>query len=134
MERSDNIMRKWLWSLLITIFGFVFGFWWLRDRQATTPALQEEKPQIPKRPKPTTPQTHSAAEANEPDALTEINGIGPAFEKALNALGIYSYAQLAQQSPEDLAERLDVRVTAERIARDEWIEQAKHMARSQKAD
>jgi predicted flap endonuclease-1-like 5' DNA nuclease len=64
------------------------------------------------------------------DALTEINGIGPAFEKALNVLGIYSFADLARQNPEDLAQRLAVRVTAERIRRDAWIEQAQARAQA----
>jgi large subunit ribosomal protein L21 len=59
------------------------------------------------------------------DPLTEINGIGPAFEKALNAIGIRSFADLARQDADDLAQRLPVRVTADRIRRDEWIEQAR---------
>jgi predicted flap endonuclease-1-like 5' DNA nuclease len=64
------------------------------------------------------------------DDLTLINGIGPAFERALNAVGIRSFAQLAQQTPEELAIQLATRVTAERIRRDRWIEQARELARS----
>ena len=60
-----------------------------------------------------------------PDPLTEINGIGPAFEQALNALGIRTFAALARQDPDDLARRLAARITAERIRRDGWIEQAR---------
>jgi hypothetical protein len=56
--------------------------------------------------------------------LTRIDGIGPAYEKALNALGVVNFAQLAVQDPEELAERMDGRVTADRIRNDRWIEQA----------
>ncbi|MEO0565203.1 MAG: helix-hairpin-helix domain-containing protein [Chloroflexota bacterium] len=145
-------MRRWLWSLVVAIVGFFVGLWWMRERTVTTPALTQDKPTKPtpqdpvtKRPN-VTPQNgngaHHLAEdedttssetvspsAKEPvssDALTEINGIGPTFERALNEIGIYTYAQLAEQDPQDLATRLDARgVTAERIERDEWIEQAK---------
>jgi large subunit ribosomal protein L21 len=64
------------------------------------------------------------------DDLTLINGIGPAFERALNAVGIRSFAQLAQQTAEELASRMATRVTAERIRRDRWIEQARELASS----
>jgi large subunit ribosomal protein L21 len=62
------------------------------------------------------------------DPLTHINGIGPAFEKALNDIGIYTFAQLANQDVDDLASRLRARITAERIRRDHWIEQAKFLS------
>ncbi len=60
-----------------------------------------------------------------PDPLTEIDGIGPTFERALNALGIRSFAALARQDPDDLAQRLSARISADRIRRDGWIEQAR---------
>lgn len=69
--------------------------------------------------------------APQPDSLTTIAGIGPAFEKALNALGIYTFAELARQNADDLAARLPARVTAERIRRDQWIEQAQRKAGEQ---
>jgi capsular exopolysaccharide synthesis family protein len=56
--------------------------------------------------------------------LPEINGIGPTYEKALNAIGILTFAQLAEQDPDDLANRINVKLTAQRIRRDRWIEQA----------
>jgi predicted flap endonuclease-1-like 5' DNA nuclease len=64
------------------------------------------------------------------DDLTLINGIGPAFEKALNAAGIHTFAQLAHQNPEGLASQIATRVTADRIRRDRWIEQARELAGS----
>jgi predicted flap endonuclease-1-like 5' DNA nuclease len=59
------------------------------------------------------------------DDLAVIDGIGPAYVRALKTLGITTFAQLAAQSAEDLAGRMQtVRVTAERIRRERWIEQA----------
>lgn len=57
-----------------------------------------------------------------PDSLTDIKGIGPAFEQALNAIGIRTFADLARQRPEALAAQLGARVTVERVRG--WIEQA----------
>jgi capsular exopolysaccharide synthesis family protein len=68
-------------------------------------------------------------EAHEPDPLTEIKGIGPALEKALNELGILTFDQLANQEPYTLAKRLGPFLTANRICRDGWIEQARLKAR-----
>ena len=59
------------------------------------------------------------------DPLTRIEGISRVYEKALNARGIVSYAQLAEQNPDALAEALGVPITAERIRRDRWVEQAR---------
>jgi predicted flap endonuclease-1-like 5' DNA nuclease len=64
------------------------------------------------------------------DDLTMISGIGPAFERALNAAGIHTFAQLAEQTPESLVSRMATRISAERIRRDRWIEQARELARS----
>ena len=37
------------------------------------------------------------------DDLKLINGIGPAVERRLHGIGIYTYAQLAALSPADIA-------------------------------
>jgi predicted flap endonuclease-1-like 5' DNA nuclease len=59
------------------------------------------------------------------DDLSEIDGIGPAYVRALHGLGIINFEQLAAQSADELAARMQsVRVTAERIRRERWIEQA----------
>ncbi len=63
------------------------------------------------------------------DPLTEIQGIGPVYEKALNAAGISSFAQLAEQDPKQLSEILGEQVSVERISRDQWIEQAQAFVR-----
>ncbi len=59
------------------------------------------------------------------DPLTRIDGISPAYEKALNALGIVSFAQLAEQNPETLAEAIEGPITADQIRQNGWVEQAR---------
>lgn len=61
------------------------------------------------------------------DPLTRINGIGPVYARALNALGIVSFAQLADQDPESLAHRMGVSISAQRIRRERWIEKAEEL-------
>jgi predicted flap endonuclease-1-like 5' DNA nuclease len=70
-----------------------------------------------------------SADTEGPDALTEITGIGPVFEQALRGIGITSARQLAAQTADSLSEALDGRVTADRIRRERWIEQAQERAR-----
>lgn len=74
-------------------------------------------------------------ELNEPvtagsDDLTLIKDIGPRFSEALNAIGITTYAQLAEQDAETLTDRLSAYVTIRpgRIQDKNWIGQAAQLA------
>ena len=59
------------------------------------------------------------------DDLTQISGIGPGIQKKLNDLGIYSYQQIAEFTPDDIERVTGVlRVFKGRIGRDNWIGQA----------
>lgn len=63
------------------------------------------------------------------DDLKAISGVGPALEKKLNELGVYTYEQVASWSNADIEwvdERLQFRG---RIERDDWVEQAKKLAK-----
>ncbi|MEP7288791.1 MAG: helix-hairpin-helix domain-containing protein [Chloroflexota bacterium] len=66
------------------------------------------------------------------DDLTVIVGIGPVYEKALHDLGVITFAALAEQDPDDLAQRMHTRVTADRIREEDWIGQAKQLSQSAK--
>ena len=76
------------------------------------------------------PAAASPAEAvNGEDDLKAIKGIGPKFEKALKALGVVTYAQIAGWSETDLdayAEKLGTRPA--RIQKDGWIDAAKKLS------
>ncbi len=108
-------MRRVFRLILVLLLGYYIVKWWLSQQK---PLESPVKVAPPVKPTPS-PSTSSS------DPLTEIDGIGPAYERALNALGIYTFAQLAKQNSDDLAMRLTaVRITAARIKRDRWIEQA----------
>lgn len=63
------------------------------------------------------------------DDFQRINGIGSIVAKALYDLGICTFRDLANFSPEDLADLLKMRsITAHRIRKEKWIEQARKFA------
>ncbi len=62
------------------------------------------------------------------DDLKRLKGIGPENEKALNALGIRRYEQIAIWSSRDI-ERVEKNLEFDgRIAREEWVKQAQLLA------
>ena len=60
--------------------------------------------------------------------LKAISGIGPKLEKVLNGLGIWTYAQIAAWSPQEIAWVDDYLSFNGRIGRDEWTAQAAVLA------
>jgi len=66
------------------------------------------------------------------DDFTQLRGIGPRFARALTAGGITTYAALARETPESLAERMApyATVRAQRIRDFDWIGQAKARAQN----
>ncbi|RFN58898.1 50S ribosomal protein L21 [Marixanthomonas ophiurae] len=76
---------------------------------------------------------HSIGTATKADAddLKEINGIGPAYEKRLNEVGIYSYEQISKLKAADRDElsALDG-ITREKIESEEWVKQAKALLKN----
>jgi predicted flap endonuclease-1-like 5' DNA nuclease len=65
-------------------------------------------------------------ESDEKDDLTKIKGVGPFIEKRLNMIGIYTFQQLAELSPE-MIDRMGAAIEffPHRIIRDNWVGQAK---------
>jgi predicted flap endonuclease-1-like 5' DNA nuclease len=113
---------RFRYFLLGLLVGIYLGWRWfsLESERPVTQPVSEPTPFPPK------PKTRS-----KPDPLIEIDGIGPTFVKALNSIGIWSFEELASQDADVLAARLPARITAERIRRDGWIEQARARARQQ---
>jgi predicted flap endonuclease-1-like 5' DNA nuclease len=64
-------------------------------------------------------------ETDDKDDLTRIKGIGPFIEKRLNMIGIYTFQQLADLSPE-VIDRVGAAIEffPHRIIRDNWVGQA----------
>ena len=93
------------------------------DLSAAQAAPREITPPEP-RPLPPPPETKS-----EPDKLTRINGIGPVIHKKLNGLGIETFAQIAAFTQADI-DRVNEQLSFKgRIERENWVEQAKKLAR-----
>ena len=70
-------------------------------------------------------------EAPEGDAddLKLISGVGPKLEKTLNGLGFWHFSQIAKWTKADVAV-VDSELTFKgRIERDDWIKQAKALAK-----
>jgi predicted flap endonuclease-1-like 5' DNA nuclease len=65
----------------------------------------------------------------EPDDLKELSGVGPVLEKTLNEFGIYHYRQIAGLKKADIAEIDEALNFKGRIERDDWIKQAKELAK-----
>ena len=70
---------------------------------------------------------------SKPDDLKVISGIGPKLEKKVNGMGVWTYAQIADwKKPE--VEYVDHFLNFHgRIERDEWIKQAKRLAKASAA-
>jgi NADH-quinone oxidoreductase subunit E len=69
-----------------------------------------------------------------PDDLKMIAGIGPVLERALNAYGITSFAQIAALKKREIADLEEKMKFPGRVARDEWIKQAKVLAKGGAAE
>lgn len=63
------------------------------------------------------------------DSLTMIKGIGPVNERKLNAHGIYHFDQIAAWTKKDIAEVEAYLAFDGRIAREDWVGQARKLAR-----
>ncbi len=73
----------------------------------------------------TAPVAEKKVKATKGDDLKKINGVGPAFEKRLNALGIHSFADLIALTDEKIAE-LETRDSMTSLEQwHTWIEEAK---------
>jgi large subunit ribosomal protein L21 len=61
------------------------------------------------------------------DDISLIGGIGPKIYTALTNLGVTSFAQIAAWTPADV-EKIEAEIKQKgRVAREEWIEQAKEL-------
>jgi NADH-quinone oxidoreductase subunit E len=74
-------------------------------------------------------QPKSMDKPETPDDLKTISGIGAKIETVLNGLGIWTYAQIAAWSREEVAWVDDYLSFTGRIGRDNWIEQAAALAK-----
>ena len=68
--------------------------------------------------------------AGEKDQLAKISGIGPVVEGKLNALGIFTFAQIAQLTEQDMSNIDDaLQLFPGRVKREDWVQQAKGLGK-----
>jgi predicted flap endonuclease-1-like 5' DNA nuclease len=70
----------------------------------------------------------SQSDKQEIDDLTQIVGIGKVFEKTLHELGIYSFRQIANFGPSDIARvNMELKEFKGRMEQDDWVGQAREL-------
>lgn len=109
-----------------------------RAREARLQADMNAQPEkeigvIPERPDPTQSRFTPSSRQTKRNDLTMISGIGPAIQRKLNDLGIYSFQQLSELTPE-MVDKITrtIKFFPDRIGRDNWIGQAAALARLKK--
>ncbi|MFO1047959.1 MAG: hypothetical protein U1E52_08700 [Geminicoccaceae bacterium] len=75
------------------------------------------------------PQPLASPATTTADDLTAIRGVGRVIEKKLHDLGITSFRQIADLTPDEVRRINEVLDFPGRIEREHWIEQAKGLAR-----
>jgi branched-chain amino acid transport system ATP-binding protein len=79
--------------------------------------------------KPAAPKASAPAAAKQPDDLLIIKGIGPVNLRKLNAHGVSTFAQIAAWKKADILAAEKYLEFDGRIAREDWVGQAKKFAR-----
>jgi predicted flap endonuclease-1-like 5' DNA nuclease len=75
---------------------------------------------------PTTSAVAAARSAKQLQGLRRIRGIGPGYQRLLEQLGVTRVQQVAAWSPAEIVSFADkLRIKPERIAKDDWVGQAK---------
>ncbi|MCU9847125.1 hypothetical protein OEZ60_03820 [Defluviimonas sp. WL0024] len=89
-------------------------------------ALAKSKERVPD----ASPERLAAPRNGRADDLQLIKGVGPAIEEQLNEIGIWHFDQIASWKARDIAFVDSLMVGFHgRITRDEWVKQAKILAR-----
>ncbi|MFN0192152.1 MAG: 50S ribosomal protein L21 [Aestuariivirga sp.] len=90
------------------------------------PSKKAAAPKAEKKAAPAEAQTLASA-APIADDISLIGGIGPKILKGLNDMGVTTLTQIAAWTPDDV-ERIETELKQKgRVAREEWIEQAKEL-------
>jgi NADH-quinone oxidoreductase subunit E len=77
-------------------------------------------------------QPKSMAKPKKVDDLKAISGVGPKLETVLNGLGVWTFAQIAGWTEQEIAWVEDYLSFKGRIGRDDWIGQAAKLAGKKK--
>ena len=97
------------------------------EKKAEKPAPEKEAKPAPEKEAKAAPEKEAPKAkpaAAEADDLKKITGIGPAIEKKLNALGITTFAQIADFKKADIEE-----ISGDVSFGDDWVKEAKALAK-----
>lgn len=100
-------------------------------KTAKAPAKKSAAPKkaAPKAAKKKTGPVRLKKAKGKADDLKLISGVGPKLEKTLNGLGFWHFSQIAEWKKADVAIVDDELSFKGRIERDDWIKQAKKLAK-----
>lgn len=99
----------WWFGLKLGIFAAILTWWWLQNQPTDSGDGRPIKVVLPPddsepiaEPVKVTPAPQPEAPPEEPDDLTEIDGIGPKYAQVLTDAGIISFARLAEMDAEEV--------------------------------
>lgn len=111
-------------------------------KKEATPKAEKKEPAKKAAPKKAAPKKEEAKAADtgkpanllskpkgEKDDLKLISGVGPKLEDTLNSNGVFHFWQVAEWKKADIAMMDDLLSFKGRIERDDWIKQAKKLAK-----
>jgi len=97
--------------------------------KAAEKAVPKAKPAATKAKPKAAEAKKAAAKSSSTDDLKLLSGVGPALEKKLLAAGVTSFAQIAAWKKSDIVE-FDKKLSFKgRIEREDWVKQAKALAK-----
>lgn len=122
MEEKNVTASFWIGFLIAAVIaGLAYWYWrtqpWLPD-----PAVSLEAPGRAAMPSESQAGRSIEVEVRQKDKLERISGIGPVFARRLNEAGIFSFAELAALTPDELRERMGLEPW--QGTPESWIEQA----------
>ena len=121
------------WWLLIAILLCILALWWGHSHESEVNASASSTAAPLKASEPAKSSDAGPRRINKPegkaDDLKKISGVGPKLEKTLNKLGFWHFHQIAEWTKEDVAIVDDELKFKGRIQRDNWIKQAKALAK-----
>ncbi len=105
----------------------------LAQARATTHKISDPKPIEQTQPTAAPRSRFTPTTWQTKNDLTKISGIGPVIQRRLNEIGIYSFQQISELTPE-MIDRIAraIKFFPDRIGRDNWIGQAAALLKGQK--
>ena len=69
------------------------------------------------------------ADAKDADDLKQLTGVGPAYEKKLNGIGVFTFQQVSKLNKKSTEILETLLKSPGRVERDGWVKQAKELAK-----